>query len=68
MGRLAAVSGAGYASPMLIAIIPIIVLIVGLLTWAVSSNPLAKDAGRGAFFIGLFVAVWIAAKQTVHIP
>jgi len=53
---------------MLIAFVPIIVLIIGLLCWALASNPVVKDAGRGAFFIGLFVAVFVAAKQTVHIP
>lgn len=53
---------------MLIAIVPVLVLVVGLLVWAVSTNPVVKDAGRGAFFIGLFFTVWITTRITVHLP
>jgi hypothetical protein len=43
---------------MLIALIPVIVLLVGLLCWALAVNPIVKEAGRIAFFIGLMWAVY----------
>lgn len=62
---------------MLIAIAPFVVMIVGLLLWALYDSPAAKDApakntlvrdaARGAFFIGLFVALGVMAKTTVSI-
>ena len=64
---------------MLIAIAPFIVMIVGLLLWALYESPgtkdapastkntLVKDAARGAFFIGEFVALGVIAKATVSI-
>jgi hypothetical protein len=53
---------------MIIAFVPIVVLVIGLLMWALAGNPIVKDAGRGMFFIGLAVAVFISARATVHLP
>lgn len=39
---------------MLIAI-PLLIAIVGLLLWALSSNPKVAEAGRILFFCGAFV-------------
>jgi hypothetical protein len=43
---------------MLIALIPVIVLLVGLLCWALAVNPIVKEAGRIGFFVGLLWAVY----------
>lgn len=53
---------------MLIALVPIVALIIGLLLWALASNTIVKDAGKIMFFCGVLVALFVAAKQTVHIP
>jgi hypothetical protein len=53
---------------MLIAIVPVVVLILGLLIWALAANPVPKEAGRLMFFAGMFIAVWISARATVHLP
>lgn len=52
---------------MLITIAPFVVMIVGLLLWALSANAVVKDAGRGGFFIGEFVALGVMAKATVSV-
>ena len=53
---------------MLIAILPVIVLVLGLLLWALSSNPVPKEAGRIMFFCGLLVVCFVAAKYSVRVP
>jgi len=52
---------------MLVAIIPVIVLVVGLLTYALAGNPKAQEAGRIAFFVGLFFAVAAAAGHVLRL-
>ena len=52
---------------MLIAIIPIVALILGILLWALAANPLVKEAGRLTFFCGMLVTLLVAAHYTVHI-
>lgn len=40
---------------MSIALIPLIIAIVGLLLWALASNPKVAEAGRIMFFCGVLV-------------
>jgi len=49
---------------MLIAIIPIVVLVVGLLMWVLATNPVVKEAGKIMFFCGMFVTTLTAAHVT----
>ncbi len=50
---------------MIIAWVPVLVLIVGLLMWALPSPPLIKDAGRIMFGCGLLVTLFTSAHTTV---
>lgn len=52
---------------MFFAIIPLLVLIVGLLIWVLASNPLVKEVGKWMFICGLFVTLWVSARVTVHL-
>jgi hypothetical protein len=52
---------------MILATTPFIVLIVGLLLWALAANPLVKDAGRMMFVIGLFWSVYAVVGHTVKL-
>ena len=57
-----------YLACMLIAWIPILVAIVGLLIYALSTNPKASEAGRLLlFFCGTFVTVWTLSRGTVKL-
>lgn len=52
---------------MLIAVVPLIFAIVGLLMWVLAGNPIVKEAGRLMFF-GAFLALMFAfSKQTLTI-
>lgn len=52
---------------MLIAVVPLLVLILGALVYALSGNAKVAEMGRLAFFTGLFVLVWVAARETVRL-
>jgi Na+/phosphate symporter len=52
---------------MLIAIFPLLILVLGILLWALATNPVLKEAGRIMFFCGLLVVCFIAAKQAIRI-
>jgi hypothetical protein len=52
---------------MLIAIVPIVVLIVGALMWALSQNPKVSEAGKFMVFSGIFVLTFHLAGETVRI-
>jgi Na+/phosphate symporter len=52
---------------MLIAIVPVLVLLAGLLTYALAANPRAQEFGRIAFFVGLFFVVAAVAGHTVRL-
>lgn len=52
---------------MVIAIVPALVLIVGLLMWAFGPGPKLQEAGRIMFFCGMFVITWILSKESIHI-
>jgi hypothetical protein len=53
---------------MVFAIVPFVVLVIGILVWALASNPLVKDAGRIWFIIGSFFVVWVLSKVVLKIP
>lgn len=42
--------------------------VLGLLAWALASNPKVAEAGRIAYFCGLLVTVWLLAAHPVHLP
>lgn len=52
---------------MLIAVIPIVVMIVGILLWVLAGNAILKDIGRWMFIIGLLCSVWPTMGKTVKI-
>jgi hypothetical protein len=52
---------------MLIAIIPLIIAVVGLLMYALCANPKLADIGRIMFCCGMFVITWVLARVTMHI-
>lgn len=52
---------------MLVAFAPFLFALVGMLIWALAGNPIAKRAGAGAFFIGLYYVVAAMANHTVRI-
>jgi hypothetical protein len=52
---------------MLVAIVPMIVLIVGLLTWFVSANPKVSEAGKIGFSCGLLVVTMICGREMVKL-
>ncbi len=49
---------------MLITIIPVLILVIGILIWALASNPLVKEAGRIMFFCGMLVLTFALARVT----
>jgi hypothetical protein len=49
---------------MLVAIIPIIALIIGILLW----RPTLPEVGKVLFVCGAAVAMLVAAKYSVHLP
>lgn len=51
----------------LIAIIPLLVALVGAVTYAVSANPKVSELGRIAFFAGLLVTMLAMAGHTIRI-
>jgi len=53
---------------MLIAIVPVVVLVLGLLLWALAAKPLVAEAGRLMFGCGLLVALLVATRTTLHLP
>ncbi len=53
---------------MLTILVPALVLVIGLLLWALATNPVVKEAGRYWFIIGSAVCVWLAAHAVVRLP
>jgi hypothetical protein len=43
---------------MLIALIPMLVMIVGILIWVLSSNTYLKEIGKIMMIVGMFFTVW----------
>ncbi len=52
---------------IVVAILPAVVCIVGLLVYLLASNPKAVELGRLAFFAGLFCLTWALAGHTVRV-
>ncbi|HZJ65902.1 MAG TPA: hypothetical protein VFD36_20485 [Kofleriaceae bacterium] len=52
---------------MLIAIFPVVAIIVGLLLWALASNPKVAEAGRLTFFAGMLALLFALATHTIRI-
>jgi Na+/phosphate symporter len=52
---------------MLIAIIPLLILVVGLLMYALAANPKVQEAGRIMFFCGMLVITFVLARQTLSL-
>lgn len=52
---------------MITALLSLVVCIVGLLMWFVSSNPKVSEAGRIMFGIGLLVALWFCSGVVVKL-
>ncbi len=52
---------------MLIALWPLVVCIIGLLVWALASNAKVSEAGKIAYFVGLFWLVYTLASKTLRI-
>lgn len=52
---------------MLVAIIPLVVLVAGLLMWVLAANPKVSEAGRLMFFSGVFVMTWKLSGETFRI-
>jgi hypothetical protein len=52
---------------MLIAIIPLVAAVCGLLVWLLATNPKAAEAGRLLFFCGVFWLVASVSRETLSI-
>lgn len=48
---------------MLVAIIPLLVLVVGVLMYALAANPKLAEIGRIMFAVGLFWLVWAVSGK-----
>jgi hypothetical protein len=49
---------------MLITIIPVLILVVGILLWALATNGIVKEAGKIMFFCGMLVLTLSLARVT----
>ncbi len=52
---------------MLIAWVPVLAVIIGLLLWFVATNPKAAEAGRMIFGCGVLVTLLVLARQTLRL-
>jgi len=53
---------------MVIALIPVVVLVIGLLMWALSGHPVVSRAGMIWFAVGSFFTVWVLARTVLKLP
>jgi hypothetical protein len=53
---------------MIISIVAIVAALIGILIYALGSNPKTVEIGRITFFCGLLVALWLFGGQPVHLP
>lgn len=51
----------------MIAVIPVLVAVVGLLLYALASSSKVQEVGRLMFFAGLFVVVLQQAERTMRV-
>lgn len=54
--------------PMQIAIVPVVVMILGLVVWAVASKPLVAAVGEKMFTCGLLVTLFVFARVMLRLP
>lgn len=52
---------------MLIAILPVIIALVGVLVYVISSNAKVIEIGRALMWCGILATVFVAAGRTVHL-
>jgi Na+/phosphate symporter len=52
---------------MLVAFIPLVLCLVGLVVYLITVNPRAQEIGRILFFCGLLVTMMALATKTLHI-
>lgn len=52
---------------MLIAIVPLIAMLVGLLVYVLATNQKAVELGRLTFFAGLLITLLVAARHVVKL-
>ena len=48
-------------------LIPALVLILGMLAYALSANPKVQELGRLAFLCGLLVTLWTVASHAIKL-
>jgi hypothetical protein len=51
---------------MVALLVPLLVLVVGALVYALAANPKLQDMGRIAYFVGLLWLVYDFATRMVH--
>ena len=52
---------------IIITLVPLLILVVGLLMYALAANPKVQEIGRIMFQCGMFVLTWVLAGQTVRL-
>lgn len=52
---------------MLIAIVPLVACVIGLLMWWVSQNGKVQEAGKWLFICGLLITLYVVANHTIKI-
>lgn len=52
---------------MLIALWPLVIAVIGVLVYALTSNPKLSEIGRIVFFVGLFWLVYSLTGKTLHV-
>lgn len=55
------------AGGVLIAYWPLLILVIGVLIWALASNAILKEIGKWMFIIGLFFTVDALSHKTVKV-
>ena len=50
---------------MLVVLIPALILVIGLLLYALASNGKVQEIGRIMFACGMLVTTWVLATRTV---
>ena len=53
---------------MLIAYIPVIIALIGLLLWVFAGNATLKEAGKILFFCGVLVTTFGLAGKAIKLP
>lgn len=66
MGQLESRGVRAQAERMAVAVLPLVVLVVGALLYALPLDPKVNEMGRIAFFVGLFWLVYSFAGHSVR--